>query len=156
LRPRRIVVEPLAPFIDRGQIVGLEANLYLRALARRRRPAFFLWYHGLTFHEILGTMVIGLEQGCRLARSPNLQRDRTAPMAETNNNTNAPTLDLSLLFNASIGFAVLRETLDGIMTARSEEARTNLAHQAIWAADVIDRDLKAALKNVEAVATIEQ
>jgi hypothetical protein len=68
---------------------------------------------------------------------------------------NSPTLDSSLIFNASIGFAVLREILDGIMLAKTDEHRTTLAHQAIWAAEVIDKDLKAALKNVEAVAAAE-
>lgn len=69
---------------------------------------------------------------------------------------NAPTLDPSLLFSAKIGFDLLKESLHGIMSAKTEESRTSLAHQALWAAEIVGRDLKAAYANVSAVAEAEE
>jgi hypothetical protein len=65
--------------------------------------------------------------------------------------TTQPTLDPSIIYNAKIGFEVLKETLHGIMQAKSEDSRINLAGQALWAADVIERDIKAAYENACAV-----
>lgn len=70
-------------------------------------------------------------------------------------NLAAPTLDPSLIFGAKVGFDVLKETLHGIMMAKTDETRTNLCDQALWAAEVIGKDIAAAYANICAVAEID-